>query len=341
MNIKHLMPISVVTLLLNITAVAVAPVGICYGRIANNLPPPTVIVNILKSNSISYLRLFNTDPATLQSFAGTGILLTIGVPNEILPFLASSANNAALNWLQSNVFTNIPANQVRYIAVGNEIFHKDPFYTPHLLPAIFNLHQALQTLGLSDSIKLSTPLAATVLANSFPPSSGTLDPHLRSDVVPLLQFLQKTQSPLMLNVYPYFSYINDRTHVSLDYALSRLENPVLDGSLQYRSLLDANIDALVYAMEREGFEGLPVVVTETGWPTSGGEAANVENAAAYNGNVLTQARNGVGTPRKPGIELEVYLFDLFDENEKVGEEFERHFGIFGVNGVKAYDLRFN
>lgn len=45
--------------------------------------------------------------------------------------------------------------------------------------------------------------------------------------------------------------------------------------------------------------------------------------------------------KKPGVGVEVYLFDLFDENEKSGDEFERHFGIFGVNGAKAYDLTFN
>ncbi|CAK9168500.1 unnamed protein product [Ilex paraguariensis] len=40
---------------------------------------------------------------------------------------------------------------------------------------------------------------------------------------------------------------------------------------------------------REGFEGIPVVVTETGWPTVGGEAASVENALDYNGNVARRA----------------------------------------------------
>lgn len=144
----------------------------------------------------------------------------------------------------------------------------------------------------------------------------------------------------MLNVYPYFGYVEDRNYVTLDYALSRSANPVRDGSLEYGSLVDASVDAMVCAMEREGFEGVRVVVTETGWPTSGGEAASVENAAAYNGYVVSRALNGVGTPRTPGMGVEVYLFDLFDENEKGGEDYERHFGIFGVDGVKRYDLKF-
>lgn len=145
----------------------------------------------------------------------------------------------------------------------------------------------------------------------------------------------------MVNVYPYFSYINNENHVSLDYTLFKSENAVRDGSLAYNNLFDASVDAFVYAMEKAGFKGVPMVVTETGWPTSGGEAANAENALVYNKNVVRRAMNNVGTPRRPGEGLEIYLFDLFDENDKGGEEYEKHFGIFGLDGVKAYDLSFN
>lgn len=148
----------------------------------------------------------------------------------------------------------------------------------------------------------------------------------------------------MVNVYPYMSYINDKQYISLDYALSGGEyyrTQVQDGGLEYGNLFDASVDAFVWAMEKEGFAGVTVVVTETGWPTSGGEAASFGNALAYNGNVVRRAVREVGTPRKPGVGVEVYLFDLFDENQKVGDDYERHFGIFGLNGFKAYDLNFN
>lgn len=145
----------------------------------------------------------------------------------------------------------------------------------------------------------------------------------------------------MVNVYPYFSYANSGNRVSLDYALFRSQNDVRDGALSYRNLFDASLDAFVHAMEKAGFSGLPVVVTETGWPTRGGEGASAENALAYNENVVKRAVKDVGTPKRPGEGVEVYLFDLFDENEKVGKEFEKHFGIFGLDGVKAYDLSFN
>ena len=83
------------------------------------------------------------------------------------------------------------------------------------------------------------------------------------------------------------------------------------------------------------------MVAETGWPRDGGDAATPENALAYNNNVIRRARNSVGTPKRPGVGVEVFVFDLFDENLKSGDEYERHFGIFGLDGAKAYDLSFN
>ncbi|KAL0421371.1 UNVERIFIED_CONTAM: putative glucan endo-1,3-beta-glucosidase [Sesamum latifolium] len=145
----------------------------------------------------------------------------------------------------------------------------------------------------------------------------------------------------MVNVYPFYSYINNKENVTLDYALFRLSKIEVDQNLAYTNMFDATIDAFVYAMEREGFHGIPVVVTETGWPTSGADGTSVNNALAYNGNVVMRALANFGTPKRPGVGIEVFLFDLFDENGKSGGEYERHFGIFEINGIKAYDIRFN
>lgn len=265
----------------------------------------------------------------------------VGVPNEILPTLANGTIDIALQWLTSNIFLHVAPNQIRYLVVGNEVLQKDPFYAPYVVPAILNLYEALQTLGLSDAIKISSSHAATILSNSYPPSAGTFDPNVKSILVPLLEFLRDTNSVLMVNVYPFFSYIENHQYITLEYATFRSSSIEVDQNLTYSNMFDATIDAFVFAMEREGFDGIPVVVTETGWPTGGGYAAEVENALAYNGNVAMRALANVGTPKRPGVGVEVFLFDLFDENGKSGSEYEKHFGIFGVDGKMAYDIRFN
>ncbi|GAB4839793.1 hypothetical protein Ancab_020503 [Ancistrocladus abbreviatus] len=320
---------------------AAIPVGICYGRVANNLPPPEFVVNLLKSNNISKARIFDTNPDVLKAFSGSGIELMIGVPNEILPSLANDNVDFSLQWLQNNILSYISSSQVRYIAVGNEVFLKDPYYTPFVVPAIYNLHQALQALSLAETIKLSTPHAACVLANSYPPSGGEFSPDLQSAMIPLLKFLKDTNSPFMVNAYPFFSYVNNVNDIPLDYVLFRAPNIVSDQGILYNNLFDATIDSFVAAMEKAGFDGIPVVVTETGWPKAGGDAANPDNALAFNSNVVRRALDNVGTPRRAGSGVEIFLFGLFDEDEKNGLEYERHFGIFGLDGAKAYDVSFN
>ncbi|KAK6922186.1 Glycoside hydrolase family 17 [Dillenia turbinata] len=341
MEYYHLFLSTFYALILLYSLADAAPVGVCYGQVGNGLPTIDYAINLIKSNGISRIRIFDVNPDVLQAFSGTNIELMVGVPNEILPLLANGTTYSSLQWLQTNIFDHIAVNQIRYIGVGNEIFLKDTTYTPYVLPVIHNLYEALYTLGLSEKIKLSSPCAASIVSHSYPPSLAIFDPNLRYAIVPLLQFLHDTSSPLMVNVYPFFSYTNDPEHVSLEYALFKTNDPVYDCGLPYTNLFDATIDAVVSAMEKEGFGGIEIVVTETGWPTSGGIGASVDNALVYNDNVVRKVKNNVGSPKRPGTGVEVFLFDLFDENEKDGEEFERHFGIFGLDGVKAYDLSFN
>lgn len=144
----------------------------------------------------------------------------------------------------------------------------------------------------------------------------------------------------MVNVYPFFSYAYNSKAIPLDYALFKSPNIVSDQGLLYSNLFDATIDSFVAATEKLGFGGVKVLVAETGWPKAGGEAATVENALAYNRDVISRAQNNAGTPRRLGIGIEVFLFDLFDEDRKGGEEYEKHFGVFELNGVKAYDVSF-
>ncbi|XP_068638795.1 glucan endo-1,3-beta-glucosidase-like [Aristolochia californica] len=320
------------------TTVTADSVGVCYGRVADNLPPPGIVVRLLKDNGISKVRLFNNAPSVLKAFAGTGIKLMIGVPNEELSIL--NTKEAALEWLNNNVFAYVPPDQVLSLAVGNEILLKQPYYAPYLLPAMTNLHEALQSLTLGGRIKISTPHAASVLSTSYPPSASTFDPEIMATMRQLLKFLDDTEAPFMVNLYPFFSYVANPANVPLEFAVFGVATPVHDGELTYENQFDASVDGFVAALEKEGFGNIPVAVTETGWPTAGGAGAGKAEAEAYNGCIVRRVQNGVGTPRRPNVGVEVFLFDLYDENQKDGSEYERHFGIFGVDGKRAYSIRF-
>ncbi|XWS47391.1 hypothetical protein CRYUN_Cryun14cG0148200 [Craigia yunnanensis] len=207
-----------------------------------------------------------------------------------------------------------------------------------------NIHEALVKFNLHSDIKVSSPIALSALQNSFPSSAGSFRPELIEPVFkPMLDFLRQTGSFLMVNAYPFFAYESNTDVISLDYALFR-ENPgVVDqgNGLRYFSLFDAQIDAVFAAMSALKYDDVKLVVTETGWPSKGDEeenGASIQNAAAYNGNLVRRILTGGGTPLRPNADLTVYLFALFNENKKIGPTSERNYGLFYPSEEKVYDI---
>jgi hypothetical protein len=210
-----------------------------------------------------------------------------------------------------------------------------------------NVQSSLVKFNLDKSIKISSPIALSALASSYPPSAGSFKPELIEPVIkPMLDLLRKTSSHLMVNAYPFFAYAANADKISLDYALFKENAGNVDSGngLKYNSLLDAQIDAVFAAMSAVGFNDVKLVVTETGWPSAGDEneiGAGSANAAAYNGGLVKRVLTGNGTPLKPKEPLNVYLFALFNENQKTGPTSERNYGLFYPNENKVYDVSLN
>lgn len=101
------------------------------------------------------------------------------------------------------------------------------------------------------------------------------------------------------------------------------------------------VDAVHSAVSAMGFQDIEIVVAETGWPSSGdsNEAGpSVENAKAYNGNLINHLRSLVGTPLMPGKSPDTYIFALYDEDLKSGPGSERAFGLFKTDLSMSYDV---
>jgi hypothetical protein len=307
-------------------------VGVCYGQVANDLPPSAEVIGLYKANGIERMRIFNPNPETLQALRGSNIELIVGVVNEDIENLAKNAASAN-DWVQINVRNYLPDVRFRYIAVGNEIRPNDAA-APYVLPAMQNIHAALA----SEEIKVSMVIDLSLMGSSFPPSAGSFSEAASSYMKPIIAFLATTGAPLLANVYPYFSYIGDTQSISLDYALFTAPGVVVrDGNLDYQNLFAAMMDALYSALEKAGGANMAVVVSESGWPSAGSTAATVENAGTYYSNLIRYSKNG--TPKRPGY-LETYLFAMFDENQKGPAETERNFGLFFPKKQPKYQLSF-
>jgi len=318
-------------------------VGVCYGMVANNLPLPGQVANLIRSRNIGKVRFFQAHHEALRALQNSGgIEVIVGVGNDELQKI-SSDQAAANGWVNDNIRQFYPATNIKYIAVGNEVLSiENRQHLPYLVPAMRNIQTAVRSANLHNSIKVSTTHATSVLGNSYPPSHGEFTNELKSSMSAVLNFLAENGSPFMANVYPYFSYNYNKAQISLDYALFRSSDPVVnDGGRLYKSLFDALVDSLISAMERSGHPDIPIVITESGWPSAGNEAATVENAKTYNNNLIKHVLSNAGTPKRPGRHIESYIFALFNENLKGGDETERHFGLFYPDQNPVYPVNFS
>ncbi|CAM0883688.1 unnamed protein product [Alopecurus aequalis] len=315
--------------------------GINYGQIANNLPDPTRVAGLLQSLNVNKVKLYDADPKVLTAFANTGVEFTIAVGNENIQTMATSPG-AARQWVSQHVQPFIPATRITCITVGNEVFgNNDMTMAANLVPAMQAVHDALVAAGLSGQVTVSSAHSAAVLASSFPPSVGAFQESFAPYIKPLLEFHSKTGSPFFFNAYPFFAYKGDPGSVSLPYVLFQPNAGVRDGGLVYDNMLYAQIDAVYAAMKAMGHTDIGVKISETGWPSKGDEdevGASVQNAAAYNGNLMQRVAMNQGTPLKPNVPVDVFVFAMFNENMKPGPASERNYGLFYPNGSPVYTI---
>ncbi|EEF42651.1 Glucan endo-1,3-beta-glucosidase precursor, putative [Ricinus communis] len=319
----------------------VTSLGINYGQVANDLPPPQKVLDLLTSLKLTRARIYDTNPQVLTAFANSNVEIIVTVENQMLAVLMDPQQ--ALQWVSTHIKPYFPATRITGIAVGNEIFtDDDTTLLAYLVPAIVSIHGALVQLGLG-SIQVSTPNSLAVLAQSFPPSAGIFKSEVSGVMSQFLHFLSSTKTPFWINAYPYFAYKDDPNRVSLDYVLFNPNSGMVDPytKLRYDNMLYAQVDAIIFAMARLGFNGIEVKVSETGWPSKGDAdeiGATIENAAMYNRNLLRRQLENEGTPLRPNWRLDVYLFALFNEDMKPGPTSERNYGLYQPDCTMAYNV---
>ncbi|XP_059072089.1 probable glucan endo-1,3-beta-glucosidase A6 [Cryptomeria japonica] len=307
-------------------------VGINYGRLADNLPPPSKAVELMKSINAGYVEIYDANPEVLKALANSSL--------PEVPGMASSTTTSD-QWLRTNLLPYYPLTKISIIMVGNEILSNTQLQ-PYLVPAMQNMHTSLQKLNLDSSVKVTTSVAMDALSSSYPPSNGSFRPELAMSVIqPMLSFLSATDSYFFLDVYPFFAWNSDPANISLDYVLfgEITADVVQDGILSYSIMLDAQLDAAIAAMATLGYGEVKVVISETGWPTNGDSSgATVANAASYNTRLVSKFLSNSGSPRRPQTFFPTFIFALFNEGQKPGATIERNWGLFYADGTPVYDI---
>ncbi|KAK4480272.1 hypothetical protein RD792_013339 [Penstemon davidsonii] len=230
---------------------AVYSIGVNYGTLGDNLPPPAQVAQFLKEKTtIDRIKIFDVNPDILRAFAGTGILVAVTVPNGEIPNLVDVGY--ARRWLDSNIKPFYPQTKINYILVGNEILHWGPQdLRDKLVLAMRTLHNALNLNGITD-IKVTTAHSLGILESSDPPSLAKFRPGWDVGVLaPMLQFHRDTKSPFMVNPYPYFGYGPGNA----DFTLFKSNKGIFDKYTRrtYGNMFDQLMDAKLGPISEKNF----------------------------------------------------------------------------------------
>ncbi|XP_014498257.1 glucan endo-1,3-beta-glucosidase [Vigna radiata var. radiata] len=328
---------SFLLLLLLHLAAAVHGIGINYGTLGDNLPPPATVANFLKTRTtIDRVKIYDVNPQILQAFANTGIPVTVTAPNGDIAVLKQI--DSARQWVVTHIKPFHPQTKIKYILVGSELLHwGDADMIRGLVPAMRTLHSALLAEGITD-IKVTTAHSLGIMRSSIPPSAGRFRPGFAKRVLgPMLKFLKETRAPFMVNPYPYFGY-NGK---NVNFLLFRPNRGLYDRNtkLSYTNQFDALMDAVHSAMKDLGYGDVDIAIGETGWPSvcDGWDACSGNNAQTFNAQLVKHLASGKGTPLMPNRTFETYIFALFNENQKPGPIAERNWGLFQPDFTPVYD----
>ncbi|KAL5702768.1 hypothetical protein ACHQM5_027941 [Ranunculus cassubicifolius] len=325
-------------------------IGINYGQLGNNLPSPSQSIQLIKNLKAKRVKLYNADPQLLKLLSNTNLEVSIMISNQEISNISSN-QTLANQWVRTNILPFYPQTKIRFLLVGNEVLSfysdQDKQTWSNLVPAMTRIKRSLKNHNIT-KIKVSTPHAMDILQSTFPPSNGTFRNDISQTVMkPMLSFLNRTKSFFFLDVYPYFPWSENPTQINLDYALMKQSTNVTytdpNSHFTYTNLLDQMLDSVSFAMEKLGYRKIPLIISETGWPTSGDIdqiGANIYNAATYNRNLVRKvtSRPPVGTPARPGSVIPTFIFSLYNENRKTGPGTERNWGLLHPNGSRVYDV---
>nr|CAB3496205.1 unnamed protein product [Digitaria exilis] len=334
--------------LLVLLLLAVAPppaasaVGVNWGFASSHpLPAARVVQGLLLPNSVPRVRLAAASSDALSALAGTGIAVTVGVPDALLRPLASSTKAAAA-WVHDNITRYASSVRFEYIAVGDEPFllSHGQHFEAFVVPAAKNIKRTLAAAKLSSKIKVVVPCSVDTFQNaSMLPSKASFRPDLNKTITELLSFLTNNSSPFVVELNPFLNFQHHK-NLSLDYYLFQLmSHPVKDGQNKYDNYFDASIDALVTALSKAGFSDMDIIVGRAGWPTDGAVNATPANAQSFMTGLVNHLAKKSGTPLRPKVPpIETYLFSLLDEDQRNTESggYERHHGIFTFDGQAKY-----
>ncbi|KAL9678775.1 hypothetical protein QQ045_016625 [Rhodiola kirilowii] len=126
-----------------------------------------------------------------------------------------------------------------------------------------------------------------------------------------ISFLEETNSSFFINLYPY-KVLRQNSEIPIGFALFQNQS--------YNLETISSLALVISAMTASGHENVRIIVTETGWPSSGSTGIDTSQ-------------------RKEGV-AEAYIYELFDtDDEQEVNGTNQKWGIFYPNMTMKYDIK--
>ncbi|XP_073147935.1 glucan endo-1,3-beta-glucosidase 8-like isoform X2 [Henckelia pumila] len=239
---------------------------------------------------------------------------------------------------------------VTYVVLGNQPYSKSFFKNKtyqHTVEKLDLLQNALEARGYGNEIKATTPHYNDLLNmyrnKSVKPSEAEFLPEFRDRMTEYLRVLRKNNAPAMLNVIPMQYILENNLDVSFAFMDGKSSYKVIDNNgLVYDNAFELLYDSFLWAMIKTGHGDVKLVVSQIGWPTDALPGASTANAERFHKYFLPYITSGIGTPLRPGMNIDAFLQNLSDEN-KLGLKwgaYQRHWGVYEFNGVPKYKIDF-
>ncbi|XP_028125085.1 putative glucan endo-1,3-beta-glucosidase GVI [Camellia sinensis] len=276
-------------------------VGVNYGLLGNNLPPPNQVIALLKSRNITKTHLFDPNLDVLTALKNSGIKVILETLDQDLQDLSTNVSHAA-TWINTNIAPYSDIIRFLCISAGNEVIPGD--LSLYVFLAMENLKTALESANLGN-IKVTTSVSAQILGISYP--------------------LYKPNE-----IQLSYALLNSNDVVVRDGTLEYkcLFDAIVDSV--YSALEKAGGEAVEIVVSESGWPS----------DGDGEIAASVENAEMYNGKMIEHVSGTLGTPKRPGKSIETYVFAVFNENHK-RPGIEQNFGLYYPNMTEVYHVEFN
>ncbi|KAK1397245.1 Glucan endo-1,3-beta-D-glucosidase [Heracleum sosnowskyi] len=246
----------------------------------------------------------------------------------------------------TKAYTRLDLN-VKTIVVGNEPFtivdNITRLYQDDVVNAIGYIAEALpKQPSPINQIKPTMAHAPDILLpNIQKPSDADFNDDVNDRMVRILKVLNGSNAPLAINMYPHLHLVEKNFPLEFAFFDNNSTFNVKDGANTYTNIFDFVYDSFVWALRKNGFGNMKIIVTQIGWPTDGHKYATPSTAERFFSGFLRKMSKDEGTPLLRGVAIEAYIYNLNDENMKditFRGPTIRHYGIYDFKGTPKFHM---